>query len=195
MVFVLRALDWLYILKPSSWLTCEIWSSPFSAGAALLPLTPENNYTPEVLICGGSTVSDTASPSTYSSQTPASAQCSRIVLTAAGIAAGWSVETMPMARVMGELVQLPDGRILIVNGAQTGVAGYGNVGTSCRSLFILIQMQINTTRSKTKSAKAMQITLRSRQSFTILPLLLEVVSLPLESRHLLLPDCIILRPP
>ncbi|KAF5346220.1 hypothetical protein D9758_014381 [Tetrapyrgos nigripes] len=33
-------------------------SAPFSAGATLLPLTPENNYTPEVLICGGSTVDD-----------------------------------------------------------------------------------------------------------------------------------------
>lgn len=138
MVFVLRAFSLLRILKPGSLLTHAFQSSPFSAGAALLPLTPENNYTPEVLICGGSTVSDTASPSSYSSQTPASAQCSRIVLTAAGIAAGWSVETMPMARIMGELVQLPDGRILIVNGAQTGVAGYGNVSTSCCSSSILV---------------------------------------------------------
>ncbi|THU77179.1 hypothetical protein K435DRAFT_702963 [Dendrothele bispora CBS 962.96] len=103
-------------------------SSPYSAGAVLLPLTPENNYTPEVMICGGSTVSDTANPSSLSSQTPASAQCSRMVLTQAGIAAGWSVETMPQARVMPELILLPDGRILIINGAQTGVAGYGNVG-------------------------------------------------------------------
>jgi hypothetical protein len=34
---------------------------------------------------------------------------------------------MPQARVMPELIQLPDMSILIVNGAQTGVAGYGNV--------------------------------------------------------------------
>ncbi len=92
-----------------------------------MPLTPENNYTPEVMICGGSTISDKANPSTLSSQTPASAQCSRLVLTTAGIAAGWKVETMPHRRVMGELVLLPDGRVLIVNGAMTGVAGYGDV--------------------------------------------------------------------
>jgi len=98
-------------------------SSPYSAGAVLLPLTPENNYTPEVMICGGSTVSDTVNPASLSSQTPASAQCSRMVLTDAGIAAGWKVETMPQARVMPELILLPDGRILIINGAQTGVAG------------------------------------------------------------------------
>ncbi|KAK7449222.1 hypothetical protein VKT23_013367 [Stygiomarasmius scandens] len=102
--------------------------SPYSAGAVLLPLTPENNYTPEVMICGGSTVSDTVNPASLSSQTPASAQCSRMVLTEPGIAAGWKIETMPQPRVMPELILLPDERILIINGAQTGVAGYGNVG-------------------------------------------------------------------
>ncbi|KAK0192258.1 glyoxal oxidase N-terminus-domain-containing protein [Armillaria mellea] len=103
-------------------------SSPFSACAILLPLTPENNYTPEVMICGGSTVSDSVSPANVSSQTPASAQCSRLVLNEAGIAAGWQVESMPQARIMPELLLLPDERVVIVNGAQTGVAGYGNVG-------------------------------------------------------------------
>ncbi|KAL0581691.1 hypothetical protein V5O48_000397 [Marasmius crinis-equi] len=103
-------------------------SSPFSAGAVLLPLTPENNYTPEIMICGGSTISDRVSASSISSKTPASAQCSRMVLTTAGIAAGWKVESMPVPRIMPELILLPDGRILIVNGAQSGVAGYGNVG-------------------------------------------------------------------
>ncbi|KDR84528.1 hypothetical protein GALMADRAFT_220246 [Galerina marginata CBS 339.88] len=102
-------------------------SSPFSAGAVLLPLTPENSYTPEVMICGGSAVSDKVSPTTFTAQTPASAQCSRLVLTTAGIAAGWKVETMPQPRVMPELIQLPDMRILVVNGATSGVAGYGNV--------------------------------------------------------------------
>ena len=72
-------------------------------------------------------MSDTVSPDTLSSQTPASAQCLRIVLTPEGIAAGWKTESMPEARVMGELSLLPDGRVFIVNGAQTGVAGYGNV--------------------------------------------------------------------
>ena len=51
-----------------------------------------------------------------------------MVLNAAGIAAGWQVESMPQARVMPDAILLPDGRVLIVNGAQTGMAGYGNVG-------------------------------------------------------------------
>ncbi|THU91851.1 hypothetical protein K435DRAFT_673232 [Dendrothele bispora CBS 962.96] len=103
-------------------------TSPYSAGAVLLPLTPENNYTPEVMICGGSNVSDAIDfESKISSQTPASAQCARMVLTPQGITANWSVENMPQSRVMPELILLPDGRVLIVNGAQTGVAGYSNV--------------------------------------------------------------------
>ncbi|KAF9028787.1 copper radical oxidase [Hymenopellis radicata] len=101
-------------------------TSPFSAGATLLPLTPENDYTPEVLICGGSTFPDSTDTSIVDSQFPASDQCSRLVLTPAGIAAGWMVETMPQARIMLELILLPDGRVVIVNGAQIGLAGYGN---------------------------------------------------------------------
>jgi len=93
----------------------------------MLPLTPENNYTPEVMICGGSTIDDTADPLSLSSQIPASAQCSRLVLTAEGIATGWKIESMPQARVMPDMVLLPDGRVVIVNGAQTGLAAYNNV--------------------------------------------------------------------
>ncbi|KAF8870522.1 glyoxal oxidase N-terminus-domain-containing protein [Mucidula mucida] len=100
-------------------------TSPFSAGATLLPLTPENGYTPEILICGGSQLSDSDGGSVIDSQSPTSDQCSRLVLDAAGIAEGWKVETMPQARTMLELILLPDGRVVIVNGAQTGVAGYG----------------------------------------------------------------------
>jgi hypothetical protein len=105
-------------------------TSPFSAGSTLLPLTPENNFTPEVMICGGATVSDQVAPANLSSQTPASRQCTRMVLTEAGIKAGWLVEEMPQDRVMPELVLLPDKRILIINGAQTGIAGYSFVRCS-----------------------------------------------------------------
>ncbi|KAJ7857133.1 glyoxal oxidase N-terminus-domain-containing protein [Mycena olivaceomarginata] len=103
-------------------------SSPFSAGHVLLPLSPSNNYTPEIMICGGSTVSDKVSASSISSQAATSSQCIRMVLNAAGIAAGWKVEQMPQGRIMVDMILLPDGRVMLVNGATTGVAGYGNVG-------------------------------------------------------------------
>ena len=100
---------------------------PMTGTGVLLPLTPDNNYAPEVLLCGGSTVDDKKAGYQISSQDPASAQCSRMVLTDEGIAAGWKVEQMPQARTMPDAVLLPTGKVLIVNGAGTGISGYGNV--------------------------------------------------------------------
>ncbi|KAG9098252.1 hypothetical protein FS749_004276 [Ceratobasidium sp. UAMH 11750] len=105
----------------------QIITYPYSGGAVLLPLTSENNYTPEVLLCGGSQLNPNLKENEVSSRSPTSAQCSRLVLTPAGIAAGWQVESMPYGRIMPDVTILPDGKILIVNGAKTGTAGYGNV--------------------------------------------------------------------
>lgn len=57
-----------------------------------------------------------------------------MTLTPAGIASGWQVETLPEKRVMGEGVLLPDGRILMLNGAHSGVAGYGELRLFCMCL-------------------------------------------------------------
>ncbi|KAK7042275.1 putative fungistatic metabolite [Favolaschia claudopus] len=101
---------------------------PMNAAAVLLPLTPENNYTPEILICGGSHVSDqTRSEDLDAQHDYGSAQCSRMVLNDAGIAAGWKTEWMPEPRLMSEGTLLPDGKVLIINGCRTGTAGYGNL--------------------------------------------------------------------
>ncbi|CAE6440782.1 unnamed protein product [Rhizoctonia solani] len=99
---------------------------PMNAAGVLLPLTPGNNYTPEVLICGGSHISDTLRGEQINAQQDyASAQCSRMVLDSAGIAGGWKVEYMPEPRVLSDGVLLPNGKILIINGGRTGVAGIG----------------------------------------------------------------------
>ncbi|RDB22279.1 Aldehyde oxidase GLOX [Hypsizygus marmoreus] len=100
---------------------------PMTGTGVLLPLSPENNYTPEILLCGGSTIDDHKASYDISSQDAASNQCSRMVLSEEGIAAGWQVEQMPQARTMADAVLLPTGQILIVNGAGSGISGYGNV--------------------------------------------------------------------
>ncbi|KAJ3564805.1 hypothetical protein NP233_g8050 [Leucocoprinus birnbaumii] len=100
---------------------------PMTGVGLLLPLTYENDYTPEVMICGGSNLSDTTPPEQLSTQDPASAQCVRMVLTEQGIALGWQVEQMPEPRVMPDAVILPTGEIVIVNGGKSGLAGYGNL--------------------------------------------------------------------
>ncbi|KIK46373.1 copper radical oxidase [Suillus luteus UH-Slu-Lm8-n1] len=100
---------------------------PMAAAGLLLPLSPEDGYTAEILLCGGSTIDDKKPGYEISSQDPASSQCSRLLLTDQGIAAGWAVEQMPQARHMPDAVLLPTGEVLIVNGAETGISGYGNV--------------------------------------------------------------------
>lgn len=100
---------------------------PMAGTGILLPLTPDNGYTPEIMICGGSTIDDKRPGFKISSQEAASSQCSRMVLSSEGIRAGWSVENMPDARIMPDAVLLPDGKVLIVNGGKSGIAGYGNV--------------------------------------------------------------------
>ncbi|KAH7913989.1 putative copper radical oxidase [Hygrophoropsis aurantiaca] len=100
---------------------------PMAGTGLLLPLSSQNNYTPEILLCGGSTIDDKKAGYEISSQDPASAQCSRMVLNDAGIAAGWQVEQLPEPRTMPDAVLLPTGEVLFVNGARSGISGYGNV--------------------------------------------------------------------
>ncbi|GAA6060306.1 hypothetical protein JCM10212_002947 [Sporobolomyces blumeae] len=100
---------------------------PSSAAVALLPLTVANDWTPEVIACGGTTVNLNMSPTQLSATVSASRQCSRMVLNAAGIKGGWRTESMPIPRVMGDFIMTPDGKLVLINGAQQGIAGYGNV--------------------------------------------------------------------
>lgn len=101
-------------------------TNPFDGSAALLPLSPPL-YTPEVLVCGGSATNTLIQPANLSSQDPASDQCSRLTITPEGIKKGWQVEKMLEARIMPELLLMPDGQVLIVNGGQTGYAAFGTV--------------------------------------------------------------------
>ncbi|GKB24197.1 aldehyde oxidase GLOX1-like protein [Tanacetum coccineum] len=103
---------------------------PPSGMAALLPLTvvPENIHA-EVVICGGNT--QEAYPSVDSKHTknrvfmPALKDCHRIVLSKHD--STWEKEQdMPSGRCMGDLLHLPTGDLLMINGAQKGVAGWEN---------------------------------------------------------------------
>lgn len=105
-------------------------TNPTDGSAILLPLSPPD-YTPEVLICGGQAIDPSTSPAAnLSSQLPATSQCSRITLTEQGIARGWEVDHMLGGRIMPEMVHLPNGQILIINGGRTGFAAYAAVPDS-----------------------------------------------------------------
>ncbi|KAJ7659856.1 glyoxal oxidase N-terminus-domain-containing protein [Mycena rosella] len=98
-------------------------TNPIDGSAILLPLSSPG-YTPEVLVCGGSVTDPNLPPTDLSSQTPASSQCSRITLTEEGIQKGWEVEHMIGGRMMPEMIHLPNGQVLIINGAHTGYGAY-----------------------------------------------------------------------
>ncbi|KAJ7512721.1 glyoxal oxidase N-terminus-domain-containing protein [Mycena galericulata] len=104
-------------------------SNPFDGTAQLLPLSPPD-FVPEILACGGSNKSDATPVEELSSQDPALSQCSRITLTPAGIAKGWEVEHMPEGRMMPEMILLPNGKVLIINGAGTGYAAVQSIGVT-----------------------------------------------------------------
>ena len=101
-------------------------SNPFDGTATLLPLSPPN-FIPEVLVCGGTNTSDLIPAGKLSSQDPASDQCSRLTLTAEGIKKGWQVEHLLEPRIMPEMVLLPNGQVLIINGGKTGYAAIQSV--------------------------------------------------------------------
>jgi hypothetical protein len=92
---------------------------PFTGSGILLPLSHQNGYTPEVLVCGGTNLDDRLPVTSLRVSDPASSQCARMVLTTSGIKEGWKTEQMPSPRIMPDLIMMPDGKILIVNGAKT----------------------------------------------------------------------------
>ncbi|MCO5547029.1 hypothetical protein L7F22_000470 [Adiantum nelumboides] len=96
---------------------------PSSGSAVMLPLNAADNFQKvEIMICGGAP--DGSFLQAPKVQVEALRSCGRMVITDAKPA--WVMEDMPMARVMGDMLILPTGEILIINGARTGAAGWTN---------------------------------------------------------------------
>ncbi|XP_047306605.1 aldehyde oxidase GLOX-like [Impatiens glandulifera] len=92
---------------------------PSTGSAVLLPI--KNSAQAEVLICGG------ARRGSYTSAIKgqfgvALNTCARIRITDPNPM--WVMETMPLARLMGDMVLLPNADVLIINGASKGSAGW-----------------------------------------------------------------------
>ncbi|KAJ9560241.1 hypothetical protein OSB04_005401 [Centaurea solstitialis] len=96
---------------------------PSTGSAVLLPLRIVQGKVAsvEVLICGG------APKEAYINANggifdKALDTCGRIKISDPD--PQWVMETMPLARVMGDMVLLPNGHVLIINGGAAGVAGW-----------------------------------------------------------------------
>ncbi|RWR86159.1 Glyoxal oxidase [Cinnamomum micranthum f. kanehirae] len=94
---------------------------PSAGSSAMLALDSEKDEssTAEIVICGGAKFGAFLE---RSNDAPAHGTCGRIVAT--DPKSGWELEAMPFGRIMGDMVLLPTGDLLIVNGAQAGTQGF-----------------------------------------------------------------------
>ncbi|KAJ7526523.1 hypothetical protein O6H91_16G010000 [Diphasiastrum complanatum] len=107
---------------------------PSAGSSVMLPLMASDGFsTAEILVCGGAQFGAFQNPSTFPL---ASQTCGRI--TATDTSAAWAMETMPTARTMGDMVLLPNGDVLIINGAQNGCSGWGNAINPNLSPFLYV---------------------------------------------------------
>lgn len=90
-----------------------------SAGSSVM-LALEGDYsTAMIVVCGGAQYGAFIQ---RDAETPAHGSCGRIVGTDPEPA--WVLEDMPFGRIMGDMVMLPTGEVLIINGAQAGTQGF-----------------------------------------------------------------------
>ncbi|KAG9114241.1 hypothetical protein FRC07_007679 [Ceratobasidium sp. 392] len=99
---------------------------PASGGSIMLPLTPANNWTATMLFCGGSDLQPDQWTQTWAiAAYPADSTCVKMT---PDVSSKWvDDDSLPEGRSMGNMIALPNGQIFMVNGANQGVAGYGNV--------------------------------------------------------------------
>jgi len=101
----------------------------------MLPLTPFNGYNPTILFCGGQVFDtddawgDYGYPHTDTWTFPASSDCHRITPEPADGSSPDYIQddNLPVGRTMGQFLALPDGTMLLLNGATNGVAGYAKL--------------------------------------------------------------------
>ncbi|KAK3003420.1 hypothetical protein RJ639_018685 [Escallonia herrerae] len=105
---------------------------PASGMSALFPikLSPENTdpIEAEVIVCGGNQPEAfkevDGKPMEEKNFLPALQDCARISITKED--AEWEKEDMPTPRIMGDMLHLPTGDLLILNGAKKGTSGWWN---------------------------------------------------------------------
>ncbi|XP_021731326.1 aldehyde oxidase GLOX-like [Chenopodium quinoa] len=98
---------------------------PSTGSSVLLPIAG-NSTSPdiEILICGGARPESYDLANNKSVYVAASQSCGRMVITDSS--PHWIMEKLPMPRVMPDMIMLPTGDVLIINGAGNGTAGWEN---------------------------------------------------------------------
>ncbi|OWM77913.1 aldehyde oxidase GLOX1-like [Punica granatum] len=102
---------------------------PASGMSALLPLrlddkTNSKDVQAQVIICGGARPKAFRLAEKNKTYVPALQDCGRLVVSDPNPA--WMRENMPSRRVMGDMLILPTGDLLMLNGAKKGASAWGN---------------------------------------------------------------------
>ncbi|GLC65599.1 hypothetical protein PLESTF_000317200 [Pleodorina starrii] len=104
---------------------------PYTGTSVMLALTPENGYTPEVVVFGGqfpgASINTTASRLSLRIKVLYNETTGNYTF-----GEGWIAEFMPLPRVMGDAVILPNGHVVVLNGAMKGSAGDGTTVNKVR---------------------------------------------------------------
>ncbi|KAI3677679.1 hypothetical protein L6452_36945 [Arctium lappa] len=98
---------------------------PSAGSSVMLALTGDYSVA-TVVVCGGAQYGAFIEKSI---DTPAHGSCGRIEATKPDSV--WEMEDMPFGRIMGDMVMLPTGDVLIVNGAQAGTQGFEMASEPC----------------------------------------------------------------
>ncbi|KAL2515450.1 glyoxal oxidase-related protein [Forsythia ovata] len=99
-------------------------SYPSTGSSVILPLSHTDRFERvEVMICGGAT-SDAFSASQHGRFLPGLESCGRMEIT--GNKHEWKMENMPGPRLMNDMLILPTGNVLIINGVKNGSAGWNS---------------------------------------------------------------------
>ncbi|KAK9071599.1 hypothetical protein SSX86_008028 [Deinandra increscens subsp. villosa] len=98
---------------------------PSAGSSAMLALTGDYSSA-TIVVCGG------AQYGAYNNRdinSPAKSSCGRIEATRKDPV--WEMEEMPLPRIMGDMVMLPTGDILVINGAEAGSQGFEMATKPC----------------------------------------------------------------
>ncbi|KAJ9559881.1 hypothetical protein OSB04_005041 [Centaurea solstitialis] len=102
-------------------------SYPSTGSSVILPLDHSDNFTKvEVMVCGGAAHGSYVATRQRRYLTGLRS-CGRMVIT--GNHHRWRMENMPGPRLMSDMLVLPTGDILIVNGAKRGCAGWNRASS------------------------------------------------------------------
>ena len=102
---------------------------PYTGSSVMLMLKPENSYNPEIMVFGGQNVNANSNLNLLGCSE--SLRIAVTLPTAKNSSYGWGAwvtEFMGSPRVMPDSVLLPNGVVILLNGAQAGLAGDSSSG-------------------------------------------------------------------